>query len=319
LTVWRIIFNHRLMATLSGIESFVRSAEAGSFSAAARRLGLTSAAVSKNVAKLEEDLGIRLFQRSTRRLSLTEAGRLFLGEVGGGLAAIRGAVDNVASAGREPEGQLRVSMSPGFGLEYIVPLLGELCARYPKLVPDWHFENRQVDLIGEGFDAAIGGGFALAPGLVARELTRLHLVACAAPSFLGDRKAPRTPAELAALDGVMMRSGRTGKVVFLTLQDRNGRQQLAEQRTRVIVSDPEAATRCTLLGLGIGVLPMPHVAPHLERGALVRVLPGWHADFGSISLYYAGSKLLPAKTRAFVDAVLDAAKRGGFAKRFTAV
>jgi DNA-binding transcriptional LysR family regulator len=111
------------METLSSIECFVRSAEAGSFSEAARRLGLTSAAVGKNVAKLEASVGVRLFHRSTRHLALTEAGQRFLTEVSSGLFAIQTAVAHLGSAGGEPAGTLRVSMGNSFGLTYIVPLL----------------------------------------------------------------------------------------------------------------------------------------------------------------------------------------------------
>src|SRR5690606_29886835 len=113
------------METLNSIECFVRSAEAGSFSEAARRLGLTSAAVGKNVAKLEANLGVRLFQRSTRSLALTEAGERFLAEVGDGLNVIQNAVANLASAGGQPAGTLRISMGTGFGRNFIVPLLPE--------------------------------------------------------------------------------------------------------------------------------------------------------------------------------------------------
>ncbi|MGS0028612.1 LysR family transcriptional regulator, partial [Escherichia coli] len=95
----------------------------------------------------ETSLGVRLFHRSTRKLSLTEAGERFLQEVGGGLQAIRSAVANLASAGGQPAGTLKVSMGTGFGRQYIVPLLGEFLGRYPGIQPDWHFENRSVDLI----------------------------------------------------------------------------------------------------------------------------------------------------------------------------
>src|SRR5450830_640313 len=154
------------MESLTSIECFVASAEAGSFSAAARRLGLTSAAVGKNVARLESNLGVRLFQRSTRSLRLTEAGERFLQEVSGGLSSIQSAVANLASAGGQPAGVLKVSMGTGFGREYIVPLLSGFLERYPAISPDWHFDNRPVDLITEGFDAAISGaaGFASLSG-----------------------------------------------------------------------------------------------------------------------------------------------------------
>ena len=121
------------METLSNIQCFVRSAEAGSFAEAARRLGLTPAGVGKNVARLESNLGVRLFQRSTRRLTLTEAGERFLQEVGGSLEGIQTALANVSSVGNQPSGTLKVSMGLAFGRDYILPLLGEFLERYPDL------------------------------------------------------------------------------------------------------------------------------------------------------------------------------------------
>ena len=133
--------------------------------AAARRLALTPAAVSRNVAQLERNLGVRLFQRSTRSLALTEAGQLFLREVGSSFNTIQNAVANLASAGGQPAGTLKVSMGTAFGRLFVVPLLGEFLRRYPAINPDWHFDNRQVDLIGQGFDAAISGAMDLSPYL----------------------------------------------------------------------------------------------------------------------------------------------------------
>src|SRR6201996_7488145 len=140
------------METLANLESFVRSAETGSFSAAARRLMLTPAAGSRNVALLERNLGVRLFQRSTRKLTLTEAGERFLVEIGGNLDALQAAIVSVSSDRSEPAGVLKVSMPPSFGMTYVMPLLPAFLARYPMVRPDWHFENRQVDLIAEGYD-----------------------------------------------------------------------------------------------------------------------------------------------------------------------
>eukprot|EP01038_Epipyxis_sp_PR26KG_P018057 gene18057-25323_t len=169
------------MEPLNHLESFVQSAEGGSFSAAARRLGLTPAAVSKNVARLEVRLGVRLFQRSTRRLTLTEGGERFLAQIGGALATLQEAVAGIDKDDGQPAGTLKVSMGQAFGREHVLPMLGDFLARYPAIQPDWHFDNQQVDLVGEGFDAAIGGGIELPAGLVARELSRIHVVAVAAP------------------------------------------------------------------------------------------------------------------------------------------
>jgi DNA-binding transcriptional LysR family regulator len=145
------------METLANLESFVRSAETGSFSTTAQRLSLTPAAVSRNVAMLERNLGVRLFHRSTRKLTLTEAGERFLHAIRDNLEELQASIASVATDRGEPTGVLKVSMGLTFGVDYIVPLLPEFLRRYPKVHPDWHFESRQVDLIAEGLDSNRGG------------------------------------------------------------------------------------------------------------------------------------------------------------------
>src|SRR5258706_599655 len=202
--------NWQRMETLATLESFVRRAESGSFSVAARRLSVTRAAVSRNVAMLERNLGVRLVQRTTRKLTLTDAGERFLLAMQDHMEGLQAAIADAATDRGEPAGVLKISMGLTFGADYILPLLPAFLARYPNIRPDWRFESRQVDLIAEGDDAAIGGGIELAPGLV----------------------------------------------------------------------------------------------------------PQWYADAGPISIYYASRTLLAAKTRVFVDFVVEGFRRGRLAERF---
>jgi DNA-binding transcriptional LysR family regulator len=304
------------METLANLESFVRSAETGSFSAAARRLALTPAAVSRNVALLERNLGVRLFQRSTRKLTLTEAGERFLVEIGGNLDALQAAIASVSTDRSEPAGMLKVSMAPTFGITYVMPLLPAFLALYPMIRPDWHFENRQVDLIAEGYDAALGGGFDLAPGVVSRALAPAHLVAVASPAYMAGRVLPADPGDLAELDGIVMRSSRTGRVRHRTMRDSTGSEMPARLRETMMVSDPAAMREAAILGLGVALLSVSDVLSWIERGELVRLLPRWYVDAGAISIYYATRALLPAKTRVFVDFVVEAFERERLANRF---
>jgi DNA-binding transcriptional LysR family regulator len=304
------------METLANLESFVRSARTGSFSAAARALALTPAAISRNVATLEHNLGARLFHRSTRKLTLTEAGELFLQQIGNNLEGLQDAIAAVATAKGEPAGVLKVSMSLILGLNYIMPLLPEFLGRYPRIRPDWQFDNRQVDLIAEGFDAAIGGGFELTPGLIARELAPMHIVAVASPAYMKGRTPPADPTELAGFDGIVLRSSRTGRLRQRVMRDRAGKELSAELQETIVVNDPAAMSRAALLDLGVALIVMPEALPYLESKALVRLVPDWYADLGSISLYYASRTLLPAKTRVFVDFVLEAFQRDRLAERF---
>lgn len=304
------------MDSLNLIESFVLSAQGSSFSAAARRLGLTPAAVSRNVARLEAQLGLRLFHRSTRSLSLTAEGETFLAEVSVPFTELQGAFARASRHEGKPSGILKVSVGVAFGRLYVVPLLNEFLALYPDIVPDWQFDNRPVDLIGGAFDAAIGGGFPLNQGMVARELTPAHVIAVASEAYLEGKPRPRHPSDLAGLDGISRRSGSTGRLYAWTMRNAIGEQAQAEPKTRLIFDDPEAIAQAAMQGLGVALIPVPHAAPGLAAGALVRLLPGWYAELGAINLYYPNKKLLPPKTRVFIDFIVGKFRDQRLAARF---
>ncbi|QIB34546.1 LysR family transcriptional regulator [Ancylobacter pratisalsi] len=303
------------METLTNLEAFMRSAEHGSFSEAARRLSLTPAAVSRNVAMLERNLGVRLFTRSTRRLTLTEAGETFRQSIGDKLEALQAAIAGISADGGEPAGTLKVSLPPTFGINYLMPLLPGFMARYPRIKPEWHFENRPVDLIAEGYDAAIGGGFELSPGIVARTLAPAHLVAVASPGYMSSRVPPSDPTGLGDLDGIVMRHLSTGRIRHRTMRDVAGRELLAPLRESIVVNDPAAMREAALLGLGVALLAVSDALSALDNGTLIRLVPRWYCDTGAISIYYPSRTLLPAKTRVFVDWVSDAFKAGKLAQR----
>ncbi|WOH54583.1 LysR family transcriptional regulator [Bradyrhizobium sp. sBnM-33] len=304
------------METLANLESFVRRAETASFSAAARRLGLTPAAVSRNVAMLERNIGARLFHRSTRKLTLTDAGERFLLAIKDNLEELQQAISGMATDGGEPAGVLKVSMGLNFGADYILPLLPAFLARYPGIRPDWQFTTRQIDLIADGYDVAIGGGIEWTPGAVSRVLAPLHLIAVAAPEYLKSRALPADPNGLAAFEGIVWRSSRTGRIRERIMRNAAGTEIPVKLAETIVFDDPEATCRAALLGLGVTLIAMSHALPHLERGALVRLVPQWYSDGGPISIYYASRTLLPAKTRVFVDFVVEAFKRDRLAERF---
>lgn len=306
------------METLSNIESFVRSAELGSFSAAARRLSLTPGGVSKNVAKLEASLGVRLFHRSTRSLSLTEAGERFLAEVSSGLETIQAAVSQASGTSEQPAGTLKVAMAMAFGRYYILPLLSEFLRLYPAIKPDWRFDNRQVDLVGEGFDVAIGGGIDLAPGVVVRELAKVHLVLAASPAYLERKFVPQVPADLYQLDALLRFSQSTHRITPWHLKTLAGEQATVEVPPRITLNDPEALCEAAIAGLGIAHVPMSHVLHYFESGELVRVLPDWYTEKGTLSLYFAAKKHMPVKTRVFIDFIVEKFRAQNLAEKWLA-
>lgn len=304
------------METLANLESFLRSADLGGFSSAARQLQITPAAVSRNVAMLEKHLGIRLFHRSTRKLTLTEAGERLLPGVRANLDGLKDVIADAVRDQGEPAGTLKVSVALTFGMEYVLPLVPTLLARYPRIRIDWQFENRQVDLVAEGFDAAIGGGFELTSGVVARTLAPAHIVAVASPKFMKGRRKVSTPEDLSELDGIVMRSTRTARVRQWVMRNAAGDTQDGVLREGLIFNDPAAIARAAVLGLGVAMIAVPDALPYLEKGALVRLAPKWYADAGPISLYYATRNQMPAKTRAFVDHVVQAFEKQNLARRF---
>ena len=227
-------------------------------------------------------------------------------------------MSNVSNTRSEPTGRLRVSMPVAFGREYILPLLPAFTARYPAVEIDFQLDNRQVDLVGEGFDAAIGGSLELGAGIVSRELSRAHLIVAASPAYLAAHGTPKTPADLTGHDGVALRSALTGRLRNWTFRNAAGEEVVMNLRPRVIFDDMEAVSVGASLGLGIGLVAVALAKRALDRGELLRILPKWHADAGSLSIYYATHKLLPAKTRVFVDHVVEQFRKQRFAKRLRA-
>lgn len=313
-----------IMETLSNIECFVASAELGSFSAAARKLAISPAAVSRNVAQLETNLGTRLFIRNTRNLALTEIGEQFLIQVRTGLQSIQQALECVNFKQAAPQGKLKISLSLGFALKYILPLLPDFMARYPGIIPDFSFENRHVDLIAEGFDAAIGVNIDLNPTLIARNMAPLHVVAVASPAFLQRQPAIQCIEDLQQLPGIVLRSMQSGKIRNWQLQHcvpqvavEADKVQLV-QPVKAVFDDTEAVASAAMAGMGIALLPLPDVLPQLETGCLHRVLPEWYADVGQVSIYYSAQKHMPLKLRVFIDFLLEAFQQQNYRQRFSA-
>ncbi len=299
----------------SHLDAFIATADEGSFSAAARRMGLTPAAVSKSVGQLEARLGVRLFQRSTRSLALTTDGERLYGQVRRPWSEIGDALTDLRQGAGKPAGTLKVALAHTVGREFVLPLLGEFVRRFPEVVPDLHFDNRQVDLVAEGFDVAIGGGIELNDALIARELARLRIGLVASPAYLKAQGTPRHPQDLVRHGGLLRRSMATGRRMPWTLKNAQGEELVADVRPVMVLDDPEAMACAAASGMGIALLPLPHALPLLERGALVRVLRDWYAETRPLSLYYTSRKLVPAKVRVFVDYLVQEFEASGQAAR----
>lgn len=293
------------MKNLQGLVSFIEAAGAGSFTAAAQRLDLSPAAVSKNVARLEAELQVRLFQRTTRRLTLTGEGEAFLASAAPALADLDAAVGAMAQRRDEPVGRVRISVGVSFGRRYVMPLLPRLLAAYPRLMVELSLDNRSIDLVAEGFDIGIRGGFVHDASWVARRVCRLPMVLVASPAYLAAHGLPDTPQALAAhqLLGVRFAGGQVSPWRF---RKPGGRTlQTIEPAARLWCSDPESLVDLALAGNGICQTGLHHVLPHLQAGRLKLLLHDQHhADDREIVLHYPHRRFLSPRVRVVVDALL---------------
>lgn len=294
---------------LGGITAFVTTAQQGSFTAAAERMGLTKSAVGKSVSRLEDRLGLKLFQRSTRRLSLTPDGERFFNSCQNAIDILEQAEAELTSHICQPAGRLRVDLPAAYGRQRILPILLQITRKYPELALTVTFSERFVDLIEEGIDLVIRiGELADSSGLVARRLTTQKLVICASPDYLLYHGEPVTPEELSEHQCVV--GFRRNQPISWLLRDHEG------QITRYIppptheFADGDAMLSATLAGCGLSQLPLWLVGQYLESGALREVLPGNSGGEMPISALWPKSRQLLPKIRYVVDTLIQAADDG---------
>jgi DNA-binding transcriptional LysR family regulator len=258
---------------LKGVEIFVAVAKAGSFTRAGARLNLTPSAVGKAVARLEARLGVRLFERTTRNLALTEAGTRFHASCLKVLGALEQAEHALRDDGDVLEGHLRIDLPVTFGRLVVLPVLLPFFQQHPRLVPVLSLTDRYVDLSDEGVDVAVRvGSPAVWPtDLGHRRLGQEQKVFCAAPAYLSLRPAPRSLDELTAHAAVMY--GKADGTVSPWLLRQGSTAERHDAATRIVAGNAEAQLELTLAGFGIAQLPTWLIAPHLADGRLVTVLP----------------------------------------------
>lgn len=287
------------MDTLNGISAFVKTAELGSFVAAGRVLEISASAVGKAVARLEQQLGVRLLQRSTRRIQLTDEGRLFLERCRQILDDLDDAQAMVMQARESPRGRLRVS-APIISYHFLLPLIPDFHARHPDVQLDIDFNDRIVDLIDEGIDVAIRSGALPDSRLVSRPLQAFRLLLCAAPAYLARHGTPRTARDLAQHAGVRFRYPNSGKLQAWPLPPADMDTDL-RVGTALVCNNMEAVLGATLHGMGIGCMPDFLVAQALSSGDLVCVLGERTGTDGRFNAIWPSSRHLSPKVRVFVD------------------
>ena len=287
------------MDRFSALEAFVRVAETQSFSEGARRLGKSKSLISRQVAALEADLGVRLLQRTTRSITLTEAGRGFLERAVRILADVEEATLSVSRLQVAPRGCLRVNAPMSFGFLHLAQALPDFLARYPEIKVDMVMNDRLVDLIDEGFDVAVRIGRLTESSLIARRLAPIKIVVCASPDYLETHGRPLTPDRLAdhrcLINGTIVPSDEWRFVRA------DGAAWSVPIDGPLRVNNGDALKAAALGGLGLTMLPTFIVGPDLLAGRLVSVLEHFIPQDVAVHAVYPHSRLLSPKVRAFID------------------
>lgn len=290
------------MDVLSGIEYFVQAAETRSFSAAGRNLGVSSSAVGKSVARLETRLGVRLLHRSTRSITLTAEGVLFLERCRRILSEVEAAELELSEIHTEPKGKLRVSF-PLVG-RLVMPVLTSFMHRYPLIELDVDFSDRMVDVIEEGFDAVIRTGEPADSRLMSRPLGNYRLVLVASPAYLSQHGHPQTPADLVDHACLQHKFPSTGKYEAWPLQA-VGNETTPTLNTAMVCNTSEALIEVARAGLGIACLPDFMVREAISKGELVTVLSEHIEHQGTFRMLWPSSKHLAPKLRVFIDFMVE--------------
>jgi DNA-binding transcriptional LysR family regulator len=290
------------MDRLAAYATFAKVVELGSFSRAASRLSISASAASRLVADLEAHLGARLLNRTTRRLSLTEAGQAFYESCVQVLADLEDAESTVRSSAVAPRGTLRVTCGVSFGLRYLAPVLADFAAANRDVVLDLDLSDRAVDLVEEGFDVAVRIGSIGSPGMVSRRLGWTQLVCCAAPAYLATHPAPSEPADLAAHE--CLSYGNVGLPNAWRFEPVGGGEAVTVRvPARHRANNGQLLAAMAVAGLGVVYTPDFIVADEIRAGQLVRLLPRHRPPQSTIAAVYPSRRHLSAKVRAFVDYV----------------
>ncbi|MDE2289263.1 MAG: LysR family transcriptional regulator [Burkholderiales bacterium] len=291
------------MDRYTALQVFRCAAEFNSFAEAGRRLGLSSAAISKNVAELEAHVGVRLIHRTTRRMALTEEGRIYLAHVTRGLDALAEADQALSPIKAAPRGTLRVSAPMTVTLTCLSAAIPRFLSRYPDLKLDLHLDDRRVDLVRDGFDMVIRGSDNLEDSsLIARKLAVMPHVLCAAPSYFEAHGKPRTPADLKALDHVRFSlSGHADVWEF----SKDGRTERIAVGARYSVSSSLAVRDALRAGFGVSLVPCPYVEDDLRQGRLQAALEDWRTVETTLYAIYSSRLHVAPKVRAFLEFLVE--------------
>jgi DNA-binding transcriptional LysR family regulator len=286
------------MLDLNDVAVFARVVEAGSFTGAARLLGIPKTTVSRRIAELEREVGMRLLQRTTRSLNLTDAGRLYYEESSRALRAIEGANLRLADARAEPSGTIRVSAPVAFSGLFLTDAVFDFLAAYPKTKVELRLTDEKLNLVEDGIDLAFRTGALADSTLVARKLGSTQKLLCASPGYLALRGVPETPADLSRHDCVIPGHSIIG--AHWMLEGPRGPETISVSG-RIAANTMQVAFSAALAGYGIAQLPEAPAAVAIAEGRLRRVLNEYAASIGGLYAVYPSSRHLSPAVKAFID------------------
>lgn len=286
------------------VSAFLAAVEHGGFTAAGQALGRDGSIVSRRITALEKRLGVRLMERTTRRLALTEAGEAFQQRMAIAVHALRDIEQDTAASAIGVRGTLRIALPATFGRMWVAPILPAFLAAYPQLVVETAFEDRYVDLVAESFDLAIRVGALTDSRLVARRLAPSRRMLCASPAYLQAHGAPAQPSDLAAHACLGFSRLTSHPLWHLRDGDKTTAIRIAGP---LVTDDAQCLVQAAVAGVGIAMVSDWLAGPELSSGRLVPVLPDHPVQSSeTVYLVHPSTRLVPAKTRAFADWVVGA-------------
>ena len=285
---------------------FVRVVRAGSFTGAGHSVGLPKSSISRSVSQLETELGVRLLQRTTRKLSLTDAGQAYFDAVQSAVSGLDEADAAVRELGAEPRGRVRITAPPDTGAFDLAGLIARCSRKYPAIRLELSLSSRMVDLVAEGFDLAIRAGRLNDSSLVARRVGVTESAIFAAPAYLRRRGRPKTLADLSAHDWVLYRA-HDGRAT-VRLQGPDG-ERAFEATGTLIADDLGFCLAAAEAGVGLVLMPVPVAVPAVRAGRLEHVMPGWTHGGNALWVVTPSARYLPARVAVVRDYLVDALTR----------
>ena len=295
------------MVDLNDIVVFARVVEAGSFTAAARLLAMPKTTVSRRIAALEREVGVRLLQRTTRSLNLTDAGRLYYEQSSLGLRTIEEANLRLAQARAEPSGTIRISAPVGFGGHFLIRAVVDFLALYPKTNVELRLTDDRLNLVEDGIDLAFRTGILQDSTLIARKLGSTHRLLCASPDYLARQGMPESPADLTHHQCVI--AGPSASGAHWLLEGPRG-QETVVVAGRFAANEMQAVVAAALAGFGVAQLPEAIAEGLIDDGRLQRVLGDYTTPAGGLHVLYPSSRHLSPLVKAFIELASERISNG---------